>query len=72
VDVLEPELLALGEVLGGEHLHGLRGGDCGADRVGSGAGLTPQGALDEVHLVSRAVAQPLVALDAQQHAVRRR
>jgi len=65
-----PALDGLGEVLGREDLHGVRGGDRSADRVGPGRRLAPQRTLDEVHVVGSAISQPRVALDAQQHAVR--
>ena len=64
-----PALDGLGEVLGREDLHGMGGGHRRADRVRARAGLAPQRALDEVHVVGRAVAQLRVALDAQQQAV---
>jgi hypothetical protein len=64
-----PALDGLGEVLGGEDLDGVLGGERGADRVRPGAGLAPQGALDEVHVVGGAIAQPSVAADAEQHPV---
>ena len=64
-----PALHDLVEVLGPEDLDGVVGGDRGADRVRARAGLAPQRALGEVHVVGGAQAQARAALDAQQHAV---
>ena len=63
-----PALHDLVEVLGAEDLDGVVGGDRGADRVRARAGLAPQRALGEVHVVGGAAAQARAALDAQQHA----
>ena len=52
-----PALDGLGEVLGGEDLHRVAGGDRRADGVRARRRLAPQRALDEVHLVGGAVSQ---------------
>ena len=54
---------------GAEDLHGVVGGDRGADGVRPCAGLAPQRALGEVHVLGRPQAQARAALDAQQDAV---